>query len=83
MLIDAAVKQVNGNIADKDALRAAMKDAKFTSPRGEFSFGDNHFPIQNFYLTKVVKRDDGQFATSYVETVFNDYKDNYAAECKM
>ncbi|MBC2885193.1 ABC transporter substrate-binding protein [Ochrobactrum sp. CM-21-5] len=83
MLINAAVKAVNGNLQDKDALRAAMKGAKFTSPRGQFSFGDNHFPVQDFYLTKIIKRDDGQFATSYVETIFNDYKDNYAAECKM
>lgn len=83
MLIDAALTKVNGNLEDKDALREAMKAAKFTSPRGQFAFGDNHFPIQDFYLTKVVKRDDGQFATSYVETIFDDYKDNYAANCKM
>ncbi|GHD18021.1 ABC transporter substrate-binding protein [Tianweitania populi] len=83
MLIDAALKKTGGNLEDKDALRQAMKTAEFTSPRGQFALGDNHFPIQDFYLTKVVKRADGQFATSYVETIFDDYKDNYASECKM
>ncbi|GHC70271.1 ABC transporter substrate-binding protein [Limoniibacter endophyticus] len=83
MLIDSAIKKVDGNLEDKDALRAAMKSAEFKSPRGQFSFGDNHFPIQDFYLTQVVKREDGQFATSFKEKIFDDYKDNYAAECKM
>ncbi|MBS9721400.1 ABC transporter substrate-binding protein [Tianweitania sp. BSSL-BM11] len=83
MLIDAALKKTGGNLEDKDALREAMKSAEFHSPRGQLAFGDNHFPIQDFYLTKVVKREDGKFATSYVETIFDDYKDNYASECKM
>ena len=83
MMIDAALKKTGGDLKDKNALRAALKTASFTSPRGKFRFGDNHFPIQDFYLTKVVKRADGQFATSYVKTIFTDYKDNYAAECKM
>jgi branched-chain amino acid transport system substrate-binding protein len=83
MLIDAAVKKVNGNLDDKDALRSALETAEIKSPRGQFSLGANHFPVQDFYLTKVVKRADGKFATSFVEKVFDDYKDNYAAECKM
>lgn len=83
MLIDAAIKKTNGSVENKDALRDALKTATINSPRGKFSFGDNHFPIQDFYLTKVVKRPDGQFETSYVETIFSDYKDNYGSACKM
>ncbi len=80
-LIDGALRQAGG--ADRDALIAALEDAPFTSVRGDFSFGPNHFPIQDFYLTTVVQREDGKFATSVVEKIFDDYQDNYAANCQM
>ncbi|MAC77242.1 MAG: ABC transporter substrate-binding protein [Rhodobacteraceae bacterium] len=82
-MIDAAVKKVGGDLTDRDALRAALHDADFDSPRGDFSFGNNNFPIQDFYLTTAVKRDDGFYGTSIQEKIFDDYVDNYAAECKM
>ena len=82
-LIDSAVRKLDGNLDDKDALRAALKEADFDSPRGDFTFGNNNYPIQDFYLVKAVKRDDGKYATSMVERIFDDYQDNYAAECDM
>jgi branched-chain amino acid transport system substrate-binding protein len=82
-LIDSAVRATGGNLDDLDALRAALMKADFTSLRGDFSFGNNHYPIQDFYMAKVVKRDDGKYATSIVEKVFDDYQDNYAKDCKM
>lgn len=83
MLIDSAVSAVDGNLSDRDALREALKAADFTSLRGNFAFGPNHYPIQDFYLTKVVKREDGRYSTSIDQTIFQDYADNYAAECSM
>jgi len=83
MLIDSAVKAVNGDLSDKDALIAAMEKADFKSVRGDFSFGPNHYPIQDFYLVQVGKRDDGKYQTQIVEKIFDDYADNYAADCKM
>lgn len=80
-LIDGALRQAGGT--DRDAMIAALRDAPFTSVRGDFSFGPNHFPIQDFYLTQVVQREDGRFATSIVEKIFDDYQDNYAANCQM
>lgn len=83
MLIDSAVREVKGNLADKDALRAALKKADFKSLRGAFKFNNNHYPIQNFYLTKVAKRPDGRYETEIVKTVFTDYGDSYAKDCPM
>ena len=83
MLIDSAVLAVDGNLSDRDALREALKAADFTSLRGDFAFGPNHYPIQDFYLTKVVKRDDGLYSTSIDQPIFEDYADNYAADCTM
>ncbi|NDV85136.1 ABC transporter substrate-binding protein [Aurantimonas aggregata] len=83
LLIDSAVKAVGGDLADKDALRAALAAADFTSLRGDFAFGPNHFPIQDFYLVTAAKREDGKFETQIAETIFEDYADNYAASCQM
>ena len=69
-LIDSAVKAVGGKLADKDALRAAIKKADFKSVRGPFKFNTNGFPVQDFYLVKVAKRADGKFQTEIVQKVF-------------
>jgi len=83
MLIDSAITDLKGDLSDTDAVRKALETAKFPSLRGEFKFGPNHYPVQDFYLTTVVKRDDGRYATSIVEKVFEDYADSYVNDCKM
>jgi branched-chain amino acid transport system substrate-binding protein len=82
-MIDAAVKAAGGKLEDKDAIRAGLKAADFPSLRGNFKIGNNHYPIQDFYLVKAAKRDDGKYQTEIVEKVFSDFQDNYAASCKM
>jgi branched-chain amino acid transport system substrate-binding protein len=81
LLIDSAVKGVKGDLANKDAVAAALKKADFTSLRGNFKFNVNGYPIQDFYLTKVAKRADGKFQTEIVQKVFENYGDRYAKEC--
>jgi branched-chain amino acid transport system substrate-binding protein len=82
LLIDSAVRVTAGKTTDKDALREAIRKADFKSLRGDFKFGTNGFPIQDFYLVKAAKRPDGKFQTEIVEKVFDDYTDAYAKECK-
>jgi len=83
LLIDSAVKAVKGNLADKDALRAAVKKADFKSLRGGFAFNNNNYPLQDFYLVKVAKRADGKFETEIEKKVFSNYGDPYAKDCPM
>jgi branched-chain amino acid transport system substrate-binding protein len=83
MLLDSAVRSVGGKIADKAALRAALEKADFRSLRGNFRFGVNHYPIEDFWLFKVVKRPDGKYQTETVRKVLSGETDTYAAECKM
>jgi branched-chain amino acid transport system substrate-binding protein len=83
LLIDGAVRDVKGNLADKDALRAALKKADFQSLRGAFKFNNNHYPIQDFYLVQVAKRPDGKFETEISKKVFSNYGDTYAKDCSM
>ena len=83
MLINSAVVAVNGNLDDKDALRKALKAAQFDSVRGKFAFGNNHMPIQDFYLREVVEDANGRWTTKIIDTVYRDHQDPYAAQCKM
>ncbi|HWM48406.1 MAG TPA: ABC transporter substrate-binding protein [Xanthobacteraceae bacterium] len=83
MLIDSALKATKGSTADKNALRAALAKADFTSLRGKFKFNTNHYPIQDFYLVKVAKRPDGKFQTEIVQKVFTDYADPHVKDCAM
>jgi len=85
MLIDSAVRAVKGNLADKKGMIAAMRKANFNSVRGKFTYGHNHFPIENFYLLKAVAGPTpGSDPVMEVQkTVFTNYKDSYGKDCKM
>ena len=83
LLIKSAVEATGGNLKDKDALRAALKSADFDSVRGRYTYGNNHMPIQNFYLREVVEDSEGRWTTKIVSTVFKNHQDPYASQCKM
>jgi branched-chain amino acid transport system substrate-binding protein len=82
-LMKSAVEAVNGNLKDMDGMRAAMMKADFPSVRGPFKYGNNHFPIQNFYLREVAADSDGVWTTKIVGTVFENHQDAYAKDCKL
>jgi len=82
-LIKSAVDAVKGDTSNQDGMREAMKKAEFPSVRGKFTYGNNHFPVQNFYLREVVKDAHGTWTTKLAKTVFENHQDVYAAECKM
>jgi branched-chain amino acid transport system substrate-binding protein len=81
-MIDAAIKAVHGNLADKDGLRAAFKKADFKSVRGPFRFNNNGFPIQSYYLYEVV-REDGKLLEHNRGTLITDLADAYAKDCPL
>ena len=85
MLIDSAVRAVKGNLADKKGMIAAMRKANFNSMRGKFTYGNNHLPIQNFYLLKAVAGPTpaSDPVMEIQKTVFTNHKDSYAKDCKM
>jgi branched-chain amino acid transport system substrate-binding protein len=82
-LIDSAVRQLHGDLSNKDALRAALMKADFKSLRGSFKFNANHYPIQDFYLVKVARRADGKYETQIVKKVFENDADPHAKDCPM
>jgi len=82
-LLGSALKQVNGDVSDLGALRAAIRKADFASVRGSFKFGSNQHPVQDIYIREVVKTADGKFTNATRKKVFTDHVDAYAADCKM
>ena len=82
-LIKSAVEAVNGDLSNMDDMRAAMMKADFPSVRGSFTYGNNHFPIQNFYVREVVEDGDGVWTTKIVGTVYENHQDTYAKDCKL
>lgn len=83
MLIKSAVEAVDGNLDDKDGIRKALKAANYDSVRGPYTYGNNHMPIQNFYLREVVEDAEGRWTTRIVKTVYTNHQDSYASQCKM
>ncbi|MEO3997281.1 ABC transporter substrate-binding protein [Mesorhizobium sp. CAU 1732] len=79
LLISAAGK---ASVKDADAFRAALKEADFDSVREKFSFNNNNHPIQDIYVTEVVK--EGDVLTNHIiATAFTDHGDAYAKDCAM
>jgi branched-chain amino acid transport system substrate-binding protein len=83
MLIDSAVRAVKGNLKDQKGMIAAMRKANFDSIRGKFTYNVNHFPIQNYYLLRVVKGPADVPDMAIQKTVFENHKDSYYKECGM
>jgi branched-chain amino acid transport system substrate-binding protein len=82
MLLNSAVTAVNGDLSNKDDIRKAMEKADFKSVRGNFKFGNNHIPIQNFYLQYVVKEGD-EYVLKTVATIVENYQDRFHDRCPM
>lgn len=82
MAMDAAVREVGGKVSDRAAVLAALKKADFQSVRGDFSYGPNHFPVQNYYLRVVGKDANGQLTNKLVSTVLEKHQDAYVGECQ-
>ena len=83
MLIDSAVRAEHGKLDDPLGMRAALMKADFKSLRGSLQFSSNGYPIQNFYLVQVAKRPDGKYETEIVQTIYKDFADDYAKDCKL
>ena len=83
LMMDAAVRDVKGNVNDKKALQKALEAKRFKSVRGDFKFNSNHYPVQNYYLRVIGKDDRGRVTNKTMGTIFTNHADAYAAQCKM
>lgn len=83
MMLDAAVRDARGELDNKAAVRAALKKAGFRSVRGEFRFGNNQYPIQDYYLRTIGKDAQGRITNRTLNKVMSNQQDSFAAQCKL
>jgi branched-chain amino acid transport system substrate-binding protein len=81
--IDGAVRGVNGDIENKDALRASMRKANFDSVRGKFKFNNNQFPIEDLFMMEVAKDANGGLTSKLKGVVAKDWQDPLHTQCPM
>ena len=82
-LIGTGLKAVDGDLTKADAFRKAMREAKFTSLRGNFRLGANQHPVQDYYLSRFAKDAKGEIVQTVVRKVASDSVDAYASKCTM
>jgi branched-chain amino acid transport system substrate-binding protein len=82
-LIDSAVTAVKDDLSNKEGMRKEMEKANFKSVRGSFKFGNNHIPIQNFYLQDAMKNPDGTYSLHTVATIVENDQDRFHDRCPM
>jgi branched-chain amino acid transport system substrate-binding protein len=58
LLLAAGLDAVKGDITKRKEMIAAMETARIDSPRGAWTMSKAHNPIQDFYLRKVVGREN-------------------------
>lgn len=83
LLLDAAIREAKGQIADKESMLKALRTAKWESTRGPFRFNRNHFPIQDYYLRRVVRQGDGTLVNRLVGRILRQHQDAYVQNCRM
>jgi branched-chain amino acid transport system substrate-binding protein len=83
MLIDSAVRAVQGKVEDKNAVRAALRKADFKSTKGKFKFNNNHYPIQDHLVVTVVKDEKGTPVHKVLGFASKDHGDSYHQDCPM
>jgi branched-chain amino acid transport system substrate-binding protein len=82
-LIGSALKAVNGDMTKTDAFRSALKRADFASTRGNFRFGSDGEPIEDWYSTRAVKQPDGQIRIVTYGKIARDLGNAYTSQCPL
>ncbi|MBL8306082.1 MAG: ABC transporter substrate-binding protein [Rubrivivax sp.] len=57
-MLSIGMNAVKGDLKKKAEFAAALQKAKIDSPRGAFSLGKNHNPVQDIYLRQVVGKEN-------------------------
>ncbi len=83
LVLDAAVKSINGKIEDKQAFRKAIETVSIEVPRGPIKFNVDHSPTQNIYLREVARNDKGALANRMQKTIAANQATRGASDCSM
>lgn len=82
LLIDSALRETKGSVADRGALRNALNAANFASVRSGFKFLRNGFPVQDGHIFVVAKDAQGRTSLKRIATPLEANPDGYWNECR-
>jgi branched-chain amino acid transport system substrate-binding protein len=82
-LIGTALKAAGGDDTKIDVMRATLKKAAISSVRGDFKFGPNQYPIQDYYSMSVERGADGKLAIVTKGQVVKAFGDPFSSKCKL
>ncbi|MET0509322.1 MAG: ABC transporter substrate-binding protein [Burkholderiaceae bacterium] len=84
LLLDSAIRKVNGKLDDHEAFRKALQAADFDSIRGKkLKFNNNQFPIQDLHAFEVVKDAKGRNTLKTIATPMVDAQDAFHEKCSL
>lgn len=83
LAIGAALKATGGKVDDAKAFRTAMLKADFAAVRGNFKFGNNQHPVQDWYSLRVEKDANGAPVIRTKGKISSNTGDFYAKDCKL
>ena len=83
LLLDLAIGKVKGKVGDRPAFMAALKAGNPNSVRGVLKFGNNNFPVQDWYALQVAKDSKDRINLKTVATVLKDQQDAYHQLCPL
>ncbi|MGD9921573.1 MAG: ABC transporter substrate-binding protein [Pseudorhodoplanes sp.] len=83
LAIASALKAVNGDLKDTAKFRQAMMKSDFEAVRGNFRFGPNQHPVQDWFATKVEKDANGKLVIRTLGKILSNHSDFYAKDCKL
>ncbi len=83
LLLDSAIGKVKGNVADKPAFMAALKQGSAKSVRGTLKFNNNHVPINDWYVFEVARDAKGRVSLKTIGTPLKNHQDAYHTQCTM
>jgi branched-chain amino acid transport system substrate-binding protein len=82
MLLNAAISSTKGKVDDRKALTDAIAKAQFKSLRGDFRFGPNRYPVQNYHVFQMVNGAAGKPEFKLIaENVLKSHADAYVGQC--
>jgi len=80
----AAGESLKGKPLTRESLREALANLKtFDSVRGKITFERDQFPVQTYYLLKVIKTADGHVTNETIEPILKDRGNAYVDQCNM
>lgn len=82
LAIGAALRGSGGTVDNTNAFRTAMLRADFASTRGNFRFGPNQHPIQDWFAIKI-ERVNGTLTHVTKRKILENHADVHAAQCRI